>query len=257
VPLLATGSVRLVYDERPGDAGGSLVFVHGAMSNRATFRYQLDHFEGRRRVAFDLRGHGESEVTDDGYEVTNLARDLAAVCDQLGLNHGVVVGHSLGGAAALQYAADHPDRVSGLVLLDSPVLMPPDFAAGVAQLAQAARSPMYDEAINGFMGQFAGSEDRLEIRRQVLSDVARTPKEVVAACLESTAEFDGESAAAAYQKPLMYVSSGPWFTDVGRFRALCPQLVTAQSFGSGHYHQLEVPDQINAFIDRFLEVNSL
>jgi hypothetical protein len=39
---------------------------------------------------------------------------------------------------------------------------------------------------------------------------------------------------------------------VARFRQLCPQLVTAQTIGSGHFHQLEVPDQVNAMIERFL-----
>jgi hypothetical protein len=54
--------------------------------------------------------------------------------------------------------------------------------------------------------------------------------------------------------PVLYVSSGPWFADVARVRELCPQLVTAQTVGSGHYHQLEVPEQVNAMIDRFLAV---
>jgi hypothetical protein len=51
------------------------------------------------------------------------------------------------------------------------------------------------------------------------------------------------------------VSSGPWFTDLPRFRELCPQLVTGQTVGSGHYHQLEVPEQINAMIERFLALS--
>lgn len=257
MPFADHGGVRLAYEDRGGVGGNPLVFVHGAMSNRTTFAHQLDHFEGRRRVAFDLRGHGGSEVTENGYAITDLAADLAAVCDQVGLTQPVVIGHSLGGAVALQYAAEYPSEVSGVVILDSPMVMPPDFAEAVEQLARAARSPMYDQAINGFMGQFAGFEDRPRMRQQVLSDVASTPREVVAACLESTAEFDSEAPASRCRVPALYVSSGPWFTDVERFRALCPHLMTAQTLGSGHYHQLEVPDQVNAIIDRFLEIAAI
>jgi pimeloyl-ACP methyl ester carboxylesterase len=42
--------------------------------------------------------------------------------------------------------------------------------------------------------------------------------------------------------------------DLARFRAAYPQLITAQTLGSGHFSQLEVPDQINAMVERFLAV---
>jgi pimeloyl-ACP methyl ester carboxylesterase len=51
--------------------------------------------------------------------------------------------------------------------------------------------------------------------------------------------------------------SAPMFEaarDLARFRAAYPQLITAQTLGSGHFSQLEVPDQINAMVERFLAV---
>jgi pimeloyl-ACP methyl ester carboxylesterase len=47
-----------------------------------------------------------------------MASDIAAVVDTLGLERFVLVGHSMGGGAALVYAGDHPDRVAGLLLVD-------------------------------------------------------------------------------------------------------------------------------------------
>ncbi|MEX0826169.1 MAG: alpha/beta hydrolase [Acidimicrobiia bacterium] len=253
--LAVRDGARLAFEDRPGGPGTPVLFLHGAMSSRATFSPQMEHFGGRRRIALDLRGHGQSEVTEHGYDVPALARDAADLCDHLELESVVLIGHSLGGAAALQLAADDAARVVGLAILDSPIMIPPDFRAGVEQLAAAARSPMYDEAINGFLGQFAGIDEA--VRRQVFADLANTPQEVVASCLESTVAFDSEGAATECRMPILYVSSGPWFADVGRFRDLCPQLVTAQTMGSGHYHHLEVPRQVNALLDRFLEINGL
>jgi hypothetical protein len=59
------------------------------------------------------------------------------------------------------------------------------------------------------------------------------------------------------QMPILYVSSGPWYTDVGRFKELCPQLVTGQTVGGGHYFPLEIPEQVNLMLERFLKVNGL
>lgn len=45
------------------------------------------------------------------------------------------------------------------------------------------------------------------------------------------------------------------FTDMPRLRAVCPHVVTGQTVGAGHFHQLEVPEQVNAMIERFLAVS--
>jgi predicted ATPase len=62
---------------------------------------------------------------------------------------------------------------------------------------------------------------------------------------------DQARAAAACRMPMLHITSLPW-ADVAPLRALCPQLVTGQTVGAGHFHQLEVPEQVNAMIDRFL-----
>jgi pimeloyl-ACP methyl ester carboxylesterase len=45
------------------------------------------------------------------------------------------------------------------------------------------------------------------------------------------------------------------FTEMPRLRAVCPHVVTGQTVGAGHFHQLEVPEQVNAMIERFLAVS--
>ena len=53
--------------------------------------------------------------------------------------------------------------------------------------------------------------------------------------------------------PALYVEADPVIERVARLRELCPQVVTGKTVASGHFHQLEVPEQINAMIDRFLD----
>jgi pimeloyl-ACP methyl ester carboxylesterase len=83
-------------------------------------------------VALDLRGHGASDQPGSGYDFATVGRDLAAALAGLGLERPVLVGHSWGANVALQFAADRPGSVAGLVLVDGALL-------GVAEWAGATR----------------------------------------------------------------------------------------------------------------------
>jgi pimeloyl-ACP methyl ester carboxylesterase len=76
---------------------------------------------GRRLIALDQRAHGASAAPDTGYEPATLAADAAALAERLGLERVVVAGHSWGATIALQLAADRPDLVAGLAVIDGPV----------------------------------------------------------------------------------------------------------------------------------------
>lgn len=101
-------------------SGAEIVLVHGLGANRA-FWYPLGTiFAQRYRVTlYDLRGHGYSERTDDGYTVGAQAGDLLGLMDQLGIAQAAVIGHSFGGAIALEAALAAPQRFTHLALMDA------------------------------------------------------------------------------------------------------------------------------------------
>jgi len=73
-----------------------------------------------RVLALDLRGHGDSGRDPAGrYDPETLVRDLDAATQSLGIDRLVLVGHSLGGRVAMRFAAAHPDRMAGLVVVDA------------------------------------------------------------------------------------------------------------------------------------------
>ncbi len=121
ITTVSAGAVRLGARRWPGTAGWPVLLVHGLSSNARLWdlvgaRLAAD---GHPVLAVDLRGHGSSHaVPDDGGDATlAAAADLAAVCDGEGLAP-VVAGQSWGGNVVLQFAADRPDLVHGLVLVD-------------------------------------------------------------------------------------------------------------------------------------------
>jgi pimeloyl-ACP methyl ester carboxylesterase len=113
-----------------GDEGPLLVLVHGVGQSSATWDAVLDRLGtgGHQVVAIDLPGHGRSSKDRGDYSLGSLASTIRDLLDALGHERCVVVGHSLGGGVALQFAYQFPQRCDGLVLVASGGLGPEAFA---------------------------------------------------------------------------------------------------------------------------------
>jgi YbgC/YbaW family acyl-CoA thioester hydrolase len=99
--------------------GPAILFIHGYPLDRSIWRHQVEHLDGWRRIAPDLRGMGGSDAPDLGYSMTTYADDLAALLDSLGVDHVVLCGLSMGGYVAFEFLRRHRARVRGLVLVDT------------------------------------------------------------------------------------------------------------------------------------------
>jgi pimeloyl-ACP methyl ester carboxylesterase len=100
--------------------GPDLVMIHGLAANLAFWYLRIVPLLSRqfRVTAFDLRGHGYSEMPFTGYTSSEMARDLGDLLDRLNIGCAHLVGHSFGGAIALQCAALFPQRVRTVTVAD-------------------------------------------------------------------------------------------------------------------------------------------
>lgn len=109
--------------QRLGAGPRTVVFLHGlVMDNLSSFYFTLANPAAATAsvVLYDLRGHGMSHRPATGYQVTDLVADLDALLAALAVDGRVqLVGNSFGGTLALAYAAAHPARVAGVVLIDA------------------------------------------------------------------------------------------------------------------------------------------
>jgi pimeloyl-ACP methyl ester carboxylesterase len=252
---LTRDSVALAY-KQAGTGDPPMMLVHCWTCDHTFFGPQFDHFTRTRRViAVDLRGHGESDKPRQAYTVAGFADDLVWVCRQLAVEKPVVVGHSMGGNVALELAAHYPDFAAAIVMIDSCIVPPPALVENLKGAAEALRGPDYRETSRQIMESVCLPTDDQERKARLKEITSSAPQHVMSSTFdEHILLWDGAAAAAACKTPALYIGAATPLSDVNRFRELCPQLMVGQTVGAGHFNNQEVPEQVNAMIERFLTI---
>src|SRR4051812_38413930 len=134
--------ITMAWAHWPG-TGSTVVGLHGVTASYANFVGIGDRLAGRRPLfAIDLRGRGDTDKPAAGpFGMSQHARDVAAAMRAFGLGDSLVVGHSMGAFVAVALAAEHPELVSGLVLIDGGLPLEPPPGVDVTQLLDVALAP--------------------------------------------------------------------------------------------------------------------
>jgi pimeloyl-ACP methyl ester carboxylesterase len=119
MPHVQLRDFRMHYHEQ-GTGPEPIVFVHGFISTYSWWLPTLERLspDDYHAYAVDLRACGASDQIATGHTIAQHADDLHAFADAVGLERFTLVGHSLGGGIAMQYALKHQDRLKALVLAD-------------------------------------------------------------------------------------------------------------------------------------------
>jgi pimeloyl-ACP methyl ester carboxylesterase len=146
VKVTVADGVGLNVRYTAGSSAPAFLLVHGLASNARLWDEVAAALAaaGHPSYAVDLRGHGESDLPDHGFDTATAAADLAVVISSLGLDRPVVAGQSWGGNVVVQLAATHPTLVRALALVDGGWIdLPAEFGSWSA-CAAALRPPDLD-----------------------------------------------------------------------------------------------------------------
>ena len=242
---------RLSVDDG-GRGAVPVLFAHSLAGNVSHWSAQLEHLRTRRRaIALDLRAHGGSDAPRDGdYDIGSMVGDIAAAVDALELERFVLVGHSMGAGVATAYAGAHPERIDRLMLVDSigdGTQLP---AAEMEPFLAALESPSYQAAIEGYRATISGPSSSVADR--LLRDLRATSRDTVVGVFKATTAFDPKPAVAASRGPALAVitPANNYPFSMHRLGGGMPHRVVE---GTGHWVQLDVPEEMNRILDRFLE----
>ena len=280
MPKALVNGLRLHY-QRAGQ-GADLVLIHGLAANVAFWYLAVvPALIGEFRVtAYDLRGHGYSDTPPSGYTSADMAADLDALLDHLGVERAHLVGHSFGGAIALHHAALHPERVASLTLADPlvpalqrgrPVRPSPDAEAELRRLRvsprrdspeaglelleelASAHSPNGAADARAFMPfrAWKGSDQTAERWRSLLETT--TAREDFGAVAGLTLEKIG-----SLRQPTLAVfgERSPWLATGRVLEETLPDCRAAVIRGVGHFHPLVRPRVFVRHLREFLTSTS-
>lgn len=133
---------QIAYDDSGGD-GLIVICVPGLGDLRQQYRFLAPRLEsaGFRVVRMDVRGHGESSADWPDYSAASVGADIVALIRHLGAKKAYVVGNSMAGAAEVWAAAETPDVVAGIVVIDPFVREMPTSALLTAFLKVVMQRP--------------------------------------------------------------------------------------------------------------------
>lgn len=258
MPTIEVDGARLAY--RLEGAGGRVVaFAHGWCSKLEHWDAQARHLgAGHQVLRWDRRGMGRSAGPDvapaDSPE--RHARDLAAILDAEGIDRAVVAGHAGGGPTALAFAADLPERTEGLVLVDtrlhaaSPAGQADRWAEGIERSCEKLLGEGGDAYFERLYRSFFGPRAPAAVVDDAVANALATPRHLAAAEMR---HIVGDTAGDARRArcPVLWVSALP--NDTASVQEAFCEVMVGHVVGSGHFVQVEVPEQLNAMLDVFLD----
>jgi pimeloyl-ACP methyl ester carboxylesterase len=251
-----------------GQGPERIVFIHGFQASARIWQMVQQALPADRyaSIAINNRGAGGSEAPPDeaDFSVPHFAADAFELVGQLGWSDFTLVGHSLGGATAAQFAVDHPDLLKGLVLLD-----PADPDGRALPPGGPSMEEMLDRMIVGRREQQArgGAGDGIdasgagangELMRLLAEDMRNAPEQRLRGSMRSM--FDVRLGARVKSLPMPVIVVGG---DADALIPVANMLATWAKYpagtglhfwhGVGHSPNLDCPAELAALLERFIE----
>jgi 4,5:9,10-diseco-3-hydroxy-5,9,17-trioxoandrosta-1(10),2-diene-4-oate hydrolase len=243
---------------RAAGHGDPLVCLHAVGQGARDFDQLAERLADRFRIiAPDWPGHGDSSDGQVPPEAAAYAALLPALLGRLEIDRALVLGNSIGGAAAIRLASSHPERVRGLVLVDSGGLVPLNLVTRFAIRRQAARfargaagDPAFPTWYEHYYAQLLREPAADWRRREIVAEGFRMAP-LLAKAWEGFAEPEGDIRSLVPQLtvPLLYAwgrrdPAIPWW--LARSAGQSAREYSVALFDCGHCAFLERPEEFDA-----------
>lgn len=252
MPYQEVGGLKLFY-VKEGE-GFPVYLLHGAALTHSLWKPQLEVLRGRySAIAPDLPGHGRSDpLPSSSPSIRDYSEAVAGLMETLGTREAAVVGHSMGGAVALQLALDHPEKVRALVLANTGAKL------GVSPLLlQVLRENFRGAMEVGWNSMLGGKGRRREEElKELEGEMKRTRPEVGLADFEACDAFDCRTRLSEIKKPVLIVGgrddtlTPPWYQEYLHQKLEGSSLVILKEVG--HLSMVEDPLSFNSALLDFL-----
>ena len=254
--VIRVGDADLHYEV--AGTGDTVVLLHGLGSSRRDWESQIARLSTQYRVvSIDLRGHGRSSRPRGPYRMADFAADIAAILAHLGVDSAHICGISLGGMVAFQLAADFPERVRTLAIINSGPAFPGRTLKGRLTLLsrfaviRMKGLPALAPIIAGRL--FPKPEQELH-RRTFIQRFAENDRSAYEHTMRAIGKFDVSDRLDRIRCPVLVLASDRDYTPVAAKEAYVSRLADARLVvirDSGHASPIDQPEQVNDALMEF------
>ena len=248
-------------DEGPAN-GLPVIFIHGFPFNKEMWKEQLSAFnEIHRVIAYDVRGHGESERGAAQFSIGQFADDLFFFMDALKIEKAILAGLSMGGYIALHAIQQQPQRIAGLILCDTQCAADSDEGRKkrmktIAFIQKNGLSVYAEESLTNLFAPASFTDKKDEVTF-IKETILKTPAENICLTLQALADRKETCSSLAQINIPVSILVGKEDKITSPELALKMQtLIKGSSLhiieGAGHLSNLENPTQFNAHVKTFL-----
>jgi pimeloyl-ACP methyl ester carboxylesterase len=236
--------------------GKPIVCFHSTPASAEFYRPQLDHFSSDYRVlAFDLRGHGDSDKPPGEYGISGFLEDYVEIFDKLGFDHFVLMGCSVGGIVAQLYALEHPESLAGLVLIGSPCSRR---GRDVAGFHKAVNDQGWEKVAQALVDKQLHTDTPPDVKAWALQQYLKTPLYVREAEEEALlAEVHHTERVQELRVPTLLIAGEAEEREIfEQMQFMATQIADAEWHvlsRAAHMPNFERPQEFNEILDRFLQ----
>jgi pimeloyl-ACP methyl ester carboxylesterase len=237
-----------------GDDEPVLVFIHGWSCEKTYWEYQINEFSKTNTVvALDLAGHGESGLNRKNYTIAAYGKDVAAVVRANNLSDIILVGHSMGGAVAIEAARLLGDDVIGIVGADTFH----DLSAKYTREQKEAYIKPFKENFRGNCKAFAESmfppDADSALVNAVVRDMVAAPEDVAISSFENLLDYDPIPSLNSISVPFVAINSTFLRTNTTGNSLVTDSFTLKIIEGVGHYVMMEDPVSFNKYLKEAIE----
>jgi esterase len=252
--------MKLYY--RIEGSGFPVIILHGLLGSSDNWRAISKRLGPNYQIyTVDLRNHGRSPHSEV-MTYPAMADDLGELLERQKISECYVIGHSLGGKVAMQFASTHPERVSKLVIVDiAPRAYPPSQRAALAALEQLELETL--ESFGEIDASLAPAIPEVAVRQFLMKNIARVPSggfvwriDLAAIAKSYDQLIKPIDAATSYDKPTLFVRGGRSDyiadTDLPLIRAIFPRAELVTIANAAHWLHADAPDEFLQILTDFL-----
>lgn len=244
-----------------GTGEPTLVFVHGWSCDARYWRAQVPYFSKKHRVVvLDLAGHGHSGMTRVKYTMGSFGEDVRAVTEAVDSKSVILIGHSMGGSVIAEAARLMPNRVMGLIGIDTLENIEYPMTNEELKKMIAPLEKNFQKGSRQFITDMISPQTDQQLREWILSDMSAAPSDVALSAMnEMMTQYITGEAAKIFEKiriPVISVNGDLWPINYEANRRHMVSYDAIVLKKADHFLMMNRPEEFNIALEKAIHMIS-